>query len=146
ISAPPFQLRRNIQPAHLGHFNIGEEDVWLMREHRLEGVRAIARAGYDAYVAFNFEQCGQRPEDHALVFGDGYTDRLPPGFDSWIQWLPFPATARGNSNFSFVPEVVSRIRVPPNASMRSRIPLRPFPSTCIPPRPSSSMLITQDPF
>ncbi len=57
------------------------EDVRLVREHGLECFFAVAGFGRHLDVAFDFEQGSERPQHHALIFGEDHTDRVAVLFE-----------------------------------------------------------------
>ncbi len=78
-SAAALQLGGNFQAGQLGHLDVGDEDVRSILLHQLQGLVAGARAGDDLDVVLHFQQCGQRPQHHGLVFGDDYPDLVALG-------------------------------------------------------------------
>jgi hypothetical protein len=79
--AAALQLGGHVEPAHVRHFNVGDENVGLVREHGFERFFAVARLGDDGDVAFDFEQRGERTQHHALIFGQDHADGLAAVFD-----------------------------------------------------------------
>ena len=55
------------------------EHVGARLLHDAKGFVAGTGAGDDFDVVFHFEQCGQRAEDHGLVFGNDDADLVSPG-------------------------------------------------------------------
>src|SRR5208282_5715771 len=167
---PPLQFRSHVEAAHVRHFNVGDEDVGLVREHGFERFFAVARLPHDRNIALDFQQRGQRAQHHPLIFGQNHADSLaavfgvfPAAFSgaffaafftALFKWrvqlrLPSPCATTsfvGSVIVSLVPARVSRSSVPPSISTRSRMPRNPFPSPLELPRPSSWISSRQLPF
>ena len=62
------------------HFDVGDEDVGLVRKYGFERFFAVAGLRDYGNVAFDFEQGSQRSEHHALIFGEDDADRLASFF------------------------------------------------------------------
>src|SRR5580700_1805643 len=124
------QFRRYIQSAHFRHFYVGYQNVRLLGGHRIKSLLAIVRLANHHDIVFDTKQRGQRSQHHSLIFRQYYPDRIH------ASPLRFAALS-GSRMVNRVPALVSRSRVPPSASTRSRIPRTPLPSVCLPPRPSS---------
>ena len=69
-NAAALQFGCNFQARQRGHFDVGDEHVGPGLLHHAQGLVAGARAGDDLDVVFHFEQCGERAQDHGLVFGE----------------------------------------------------------------------------
>ena len=63
------------------HFDVGDEDVGLVRKDGFERLLAVARFGDDGDVAFDFEQGGERAQHHPLIFGQNHADGLAAFFE-----------------------------------------------------------------
>src|SRR5581483_1889040 len=156
--AAPFQFGGDIKTAHVRHFDIRNKYIGLVGQHGLECLSAVARLRDHRDVAFDFQQCCQRAQYHALVFSQHDANAFAPVFGAlpraffgeWIQFLPLPfftgISFKGSVISSLVPDLSLRSNVPPIISTRSRIPRRPLPSTFTQPCPSSEISSRHDPF
>src|SRR5690606_17509494 len=114
------------EPRHSGHLDVGEEDVRLLLVDRGQSLFAILGHSNHLDVRLEVEEAGERSPHHGLVLGEDDSDHevLPPN---------------GMSIRSSVPPALPgpKVRVPPAAMTRSRIPWIPEPDPLPGPIPSS---------
>src|SRR6516164_8559833 len=143
------------EAGHLRHLDVRDEDVRAVQEHSLQGFFTIARLGYDGNIAFHFQESSKGAENHGLIFGDDHPNLLARWIGTAHPGCSVPAAclrvfvARGSVIVSRVPAWAcgsSWCSVPPRASILSRMPRRPTPSVCKPPRPSSWISRRHTPF
>ena len=105
---------------------------------------AVARTGDDFNIVFHFEQSGQRPRHHGLIFGDDDPDLIALGA---CHALSFAERRRRGREANVLRDgflaLVCRCSDPPIASRRSRMPRKPFPSGLSTPLPLSAISSVQ---
>ena len=67
------------------HFNVGDENVRLVREHCFQRFFAVVRLRHHGNVALDIEQRGERAEYHPLVFGQNHADGLAAFFRAFAR-------------------------------------------------------------
>jgi len=58
-----------LEAGHLGHFDVGDEDIWFEAGYSFDGVAAVGGGGDNGDVGFELEEGGEGAEDHGLIFG-----------------------------------------------------------------------------
>ena len=62
------------EAGHLGHLDVGDEDVGSETADGVECVATVGAGGDDGDVGFEVEESGESAEHHGLIFGEGYAD------------------------------------------------------------------------
>lgn len=62
------------EAGHLGHLDVGNENVGFVLLDGGESLVAVGGAGADGDVGLGFKQRGERSQDHGLIFGYDYLD------------------------------------------------------------------------
>src|SRR5690606_3500557 len=121
---------RHVEPAHLGHLDVGQQNVGSMLTHRLQRLLPVGGRRHHFDVFFEIEEGGEGREHHRLVLGQDDPDHGVP---------------TGRLTRSRVPGGPLRSTRPPAAITLSRIPRRPEPSGSLAPTPSSATSRTTSP-
>ncbi len=58
------------EAGHVGHLDVGDEDVGFEAANGVEGLAAVGGGGDDGDVGLEFEEGGECAEDHSLIFGE----------------------------------------------------------------------------
>ena len=124
------QPLRQLQPRHLRHLDVGDDDIGPQRPGEIEPFAPVARGADHFDVALDLEQCGKRSGHHRLILGDQHADHAGGSRDAGsVTWIATPCRA-------------STLILPPADAMRSRMPDNPWPSRSGPPWPSSATVRT----
>jgi hypothetical protein len=62
------------EAGHVGHLDVGDEDVGFEAADGLAGLAAVGGGGDDGDVGLEFEEGGECAEDHGLVFSEDDAD------------------------------------------------------------------------
>src|SRR5262249_44131043 len=128
-----------LQPVHLGHADIHDDNVGSLRMGLRERFSAGRGLADDFDVGAGVEQRSEAGPDHWLVLGEYYPDRC--------HWVSVPRS--GSTAGTRQPPCWSgpTSRRPPNAAERSAMPRRPSPGLAVRllARPSSVISTSSSP-
>src|SRR5471032_617316 len=123
---------RHVEARANRHLDVGQQNIRPLLSHELHGLLTVAGSADHVDVALDLQKRSQRAEEHGLVLSQNDANHAERSRE-----VVELADVCGSVMVSVVPGEPSRTTVPPIAAIRSRMPLRPNPSDCEPPRPSS---------